>query len=107
MIPNDPLVWRKDLNPDTKRKVRDFFLAYGNDSGADAAREKAIMLKLTTAGFKGSDDRQLIPIRQLELFKDKTKIENDTAMSAADKTAKLEEINRKLAQLNTQLAAKQ
>ncbi|NDB76736.1 MAG: phosphonate ABC transporter substrate-binding protein, partial [Verrucomicrobia bacterium] len=35
----------------------------------------------------------------------KTKIENDTAMSAADKTAKLEEINRKLAQLNTQLAA--
>jgi phosphonate transport system substrate-binding protein len=106
LIPNDPLVWRKDLAPDTKKKVRDFFLAYGNDSGPDAAREKAIVLKLTTAGFKASDDRQLIPIRQLELFKDKTKIENDTAMSAADKTAKLEEINRKLAQLNTQLAAK-
>ena len=74
-------------------------------AGADAAREKAIMLKITTAGFQASDDRQLLPIRQLELFKDKTKIENDTAMSAADKTAKLEEINRKLAQLNTQLAA--
>ena len=105
LIPSDPLVWRKDLAPEVKKKVRDFILTYG--TGPDAAREKAIMLKLTTAGFKASDDRQLIPIRQLELFKDKTKIENDTAMSAADKTAKLDEINRKLAQLNTQLAAKQ
>ncbi len=104
LIPSDPLVWRKDLAPELKKKVRDFILAYG--SGADAAREKAIMLKLTTAGFKASDDRQLIPIRQLELFKDKIKIENNTAMGAADKTAKLDEINRKLALLNTQLAAK-
>lgn len=105
LIPSDPLVWRKDLAPEVKKKVRDFILTYG--TGPDAAREKAIMLKLTTAGFKASDDRQLIPIRQLELFKDKTKIENDAAMSAADKAAKLDEINRKLAQLNTQLAAKQ
>ena len=105
LIPNDPLVWRKDLAPELKKKVRDFFLTYG--TGADAAREKAIMLKLTTAGFQAANDRQLIPIRQLELFKDKTKIENDAAMSAADKAAKLDEINRKLAQLNTQLAAKQ
>ena len=103
LIPNDPLVWRKDLSPETKKKVRDFILTYG--TGAEAAREKAIMLKITTAGFQASDDRQLLPIRQLELFRAKTTLENDTAMSAADKTAKLEEINRKLAQLNTQLAA--
>ena len=105
LIPNDPLVWRKDLAPELKKKVRDFILAYG--TGPDATREKAVLLKLTTAGFKASDDRQLIPMRQLELFKDKTRLENDTTMSAADRTAKLDEINRKLAQLNTQLAQKQ
>lgn len=105
LIPNDPLVWRKDLAPELKKKLRDFILAYG--TGTDGAREKAIMLKLTTAGFKASDDRQLIPIRQLELFKDKTRLENDTAMNAAEKSAKLDEINRKLAQLNTQMAARQ
>lgn len=104
LIPSDPLVWRKDLAPEVKKKVRDFILTYG--TGGDAAREKAIMLKLTTAGFKASDDRQLLPIRQLELFKDKTKIENDTAMSATDKTTRLDAINRKLALLNTQLATK-
>ena len=48
----------------------------------------------------------MLPIRQLELFKDKVKLENDTAMNAAERTAKLDEINRKLAQLNTQLAAR-
>ncbi len=105
LIPNDPLVWRRDLAPELKKKIRDFILAYG--AGADAAREKTVLLNLTTAGFKASDDRQLIPMRQLELFKVKTRIESDTAMSAADKSAKLDEINRKLAQLNTQLAQKQ
>jgi phosphonate transport system substrate-binding protein len=105
LIPNDPLVWRKDLAPELKKKVRDFILAYG--SGKDAEREKAIMKKITTAGFKASDDRQLLPIRQLELFKNKTKLENDTAMNPSEKAAKIEEINRALAQLNTQLAARQ
>ena len=103
LIPADPLVWRKDLPADVKQKVRDFVLTYG--AGPNGKREVDIMHKITTAGFKASDDRQLVPIRQLELFKDKTKIENDTAMNATDKAAKLDEINRKLAQLNTQLAA--
>jgi len=104
LIPNDPLVWRKDLPADVKAKVKTFFTTYG--TGADAAREKEVLKKLTTAGFKPSDDRQLIPIRQLELFKDKVKLEADTAMNAAERTAKLAEINRKLAELNTQVAAK-
>ena len=64
------------------------------------------MLKITTDGFRASDDRQLIPIRQLELFRDKTRLENDTAMAPAEKAAKIDEINRKLAVLNTQTAAR-
>ncbi len=104
LIPNDPLVWRKDLAPEVKKKVRDFILTYG--TGADAEREKAVMLKVTTAGFRASDDQQLLPIRQLELFKDKVKLENDTVMNATERAAKLDEVNRKLAQLNTQLVAR-
>ena len=100
LIPNDPLVWRKDLSPELKKKVRDFFLSYG--TGPDAAREKANMVKITTNGFKASDDKQLIPIRQLELFKDKTKLESDTAMKPAERDAKIAEINRKLAGLQSQ-----
>jgi phosphonate transport system substrate-binding protein len=51
------------------------------------------------AGFKASTDAQLIPIRQLELFKDRRKFEGDANMSEADKKAKLAEIDAKLADL--------
>ena len=51
------------------------------------------------AGFKASTDAQLIPIRQLELFKDRLKFENDANMSAAEKQTKLAEIDAKLAVL--------
>ena len=104
LIPNDPLVWRKDLPEEAKARVRTFFTAYG--TGSDAAREKEILKKLTTAGFRASDNRQLAPIRQLELYRDKIKLEADTAMNPAERTAKLDEINRKLAELGTQVAAK-
>jgi phosphonate transport system substrate-binding protein len=95
LIPRDPLVWRKDLPPDVKKKVQDFVTAYGKDE-----REKEILKNMyRLAGFKASTDAQLIPIRQLELFKDRKKAEADENMNAADKKAKLDEIDAKLAVL--------
>ena len=49
--------------------------------------------------------RQLLPTRQLELFRDKRKFEADTTLSAAERDAKTAEIDRKLADLNQQMAA--
>jgi len=103
LIPADPMVWRADLDSATKAKIRDFLLAYG--TGADAAREQQILNKLNYKGFSESSNSQLIPIRQLELFKQKTKLESDTTLSAEQKQAKLEEINKKLSDLNQQIAA--
>jgi phosphonate transport system substrate-binding protein len=98
LIASDPLVWRKDLSPELKKKVRDFFATYGQ-TGPDAAREKALLAKLTLGGFKESSNAQLKPIRQLELFKEKTKIEADTAMNEDEKKAKLADIARKLSDI--------
>ena len=98
LIPRDPLVWRKDLPDDTKKKVKDFIIGYGKD-----AREKEILKGMQQiAGFKESTDAQLIPIRQLELAKDKRAVEGDTTLSAADKAAKLKAIDEKLAALSKQ-----
>ena len=95
LIPRDPLVWRKDLPADIKKKVQDFVLAYGKD-----AREKEILKNMyRLAGFKASTDAQLLPIRQLELFKDRKKFEADANMSDADRKTKLAEIDGKLAEL--------
>jgi len=100
LIPSDPLLWRKDLDAETKKKVRDFFLAYGKD-----AREKEILKTLTYGGFVPSDNSQLVPIRQIELVRERTKIENDANMAADEKTKKLQDIDARLAELGKQLAA--
>lgn len=99
LIPRDPLVWRKDLPADVKKKVLDFTVGYGKNE-----REKEILKNMyRLAGFKPSSDAQLLPIRQLELFKDRSKFENDANMSATDKQAKLAEIDAKLAELAKQM----
>lgn len=98
LIASDPLVWRKDLPPDVKAKIKDFFLAYGK-SGPDAAREKALLNKLTLGGFQDSSNAQLKPVRQLELFKEKIKLEADANLQTDDKKTRLDDISRKLSEL--------
>jgi phosphonate transport system substrate-binding protein len=99
LIPRDPLVYRKDLPADLKKKIQDFTVGYGKDD-----REKEILKNLyRLKGFKASTNAQLLPIRQLELFKDRKKFEGDANMSEADRKAKLAEIDGKLAELARQI----
>jgi phosphonate transport system substrate-binding protein len=96
LIPLDPLVMRKDLPEGTKQKLKDFFYSYGKGS----QQEKDALMKLSKlSAFKPSTNAQLIPIRQLELFKDRNKFEADASMAAAEKQVKIAEIDKKLAEL--------
>ena len=95
LIPNDPLVWRKDLDAGVKAKLKTFLLSYGK---TDA--DKAVLKNIYNySGFKESTNEQLIPIRQLELFKDRSKIENDQQYSAEEKAQRIADIDKKLAAL--------
>jgi phosphonate transport system substrate-binding protein len=100
LIASDPLVWRKDLDEATKQKVREFFLSYGRD-----AREKEVLKTLTFAGFVPSNNNQLLPIRQLELARERGKVEGDANMAADEKAKRLTEIDDKLSELSRQLAS--
>lgn len=100
LIAADPFMWRTDLDAEAKKRIKGFLLGYGKDE-----HEKAIMKKLGWGPFKESSNAQLLPTRQLELFKVKNKLESDTAMSADEKNKKLDEINKKLAELSKQMAA--
>lgn len=92
LIPRDPLVWRKDLSDDTKKKIKTFIIGYGKDE-----REKAILKGMQQiAGFKESSDMQLVPIRQLELAKDRNAAVSDTTLSDAERATKLKAIDAKL-----------
>jgi phosphonate transport system substrate-binding protein len=100
LIASDPLVWRKDLDDAAKQKVREFFLGYGRD-----AREKEVLKTLTFAGFVPSNNNQLLPIRQLELARERGKVEGDANMAADEKAKRLNDIDDKLSELSRQLAS--
>ncbi|NMK49100.1 phosphonate ABC transporter substrate-binding protein [Achromobacter sp. Bel] len=105
LIPADPLVMRTDLPADLKARVRDFFVNYGK--GKDAERELANLKALTYQGFRASDNQQLVPIRQIELAREKAKIEADTTLGQAEKQKQLTELDGKLASLGQPASAKQ
>jgi phosphonate transport system substrate-binding protein len=66
VLPEDPIIWRKDLDPVIKEKLRQFFLTYGQGDGADAVRERGYMAKVNVGGFKPADDTHLLPVREME-----------------------------------------
>jgi phosphonate transport system substrate-binding protein len=108
IIPLDPLVWRKDLDPAVKTKLYTFLLSYGRYGSADEVKsQKQILANLVWSPFNPSSDRQLIPIRKLEANKDLMKVQADDKLSAADKAAKVAELKAKIAkveQMEKQLA---
>jgi phosphonate transport system substrate-binding protein len=96
LIPSDPFVWRKDLDQQTKDKIRKFVLEYAKNNPA----EKEVLKNIYNyAGFRASTDAQLNPIRQLELFKDRRKVEADASLTEADKKKKLADIDVDLAKV--------
>jgi phosphonate transport system substrate-binding protein len=66
LIPEDPMIWRKDLDPALKAKLDKFFFSYGVGDGPEAERQRAILAKIQTAPFKRADDTHLLPVREME-----------------------------------------
>ncbi|WP_374573623.1 phosphate/phosphite/phosphonate ABC transporter substrate-binding protein [Phenylobacterium sp.] len=66
LLPEDPIIWRKDLDPAMKEKLRQFFLTYAEGEGAEAQRQRDLLAKLSIGGFRPSDDNHLLPVREME-----------------------------------------
>ncbi|MGA0424325.1 phosphonate ABC transporter substrate-binding protein [Escherichia coli] len=95
LIPGDPIVWRKNLSETTKD--RDLRLLYelrknaGRESGAGTPG---------WAPFRASSDLQLVPIRQLALFKEMQGVKSNKGLNEQDKLAKTTEIQAQLDDLD-------
>ncbi|WGM41062.1 phosphate/phosphite/phosphonate ABC transporter substrate-binding protein [Caulobacter sp. NIBR1757] len=66
VLPEDPIIWRKDLDPAVKEKVRQFFLTYGQGDTPAAAKQRENMKKLSIGGFKPADATHLLFVRKME-----------------------------------------
>ena len=65
-LPEDPIVWRQDLDPKIKAKLRQFFMAYGKGTSPEAARQREQLAKISIGGFKPADNTHLLPVREME-----------------------------------------
>jgi phosphonate transport system substrate-binding protein len=65
-IPEDPIVWRKDLDPALKQKIAGFLFGYGVGDTPEAVRQRAILERIQTRPFVRADDSHLIPVREME-----------------------------------------
>jgi phosphonate transport system substrate-binding protein len=100
IIPLDPIMWRKDIDPAIKTKLYTFLLSYGRLGSEDeikAARE--ILGNLLWSPFNPSSDRQLIPIRKLEANKDLMKVQGDDKLSDAEKQEKVAKFKAELTRI--------
>src|SRR5690606_25729844 len=100
LIPSDPIVWRKNLPEATKKKIHDFFIHYGANQ-----QELAVLAGLQWGKFRVSDNDQLLPIRQLELFKERSQVSADSTLSDSEKQTRIAAIDASLEELAARMAA--
>lgn len=65
-IPEDPLVRRKDIDPETWAKIEAFMFSYGVGEGPEAERQRKILAQIQTKPFARTDDSHLLPVREME-----------------------------------------
>jgi phosphonate transport system substrate-binding protein len=65
-MPGIPVVWRKDLDPSVKEKLRAFVLGYGKAPGGEGERQRAFLASIGIAAFTPADDDHLLPVREME-----------------------------------------
>jgi phosphonate transport system substrate-binding protein len=105
LIPDNPLMWRKDLDPAVKTKIYTFLMSYGRIGAPDellAAR--TVLANLLWSPLLPASDDHLLPIRILEASKTIMKIKDDDKLPASDKAAKLAALEAEVKQYQEQSA---
>jgi phosphonate ABC transporter ATP-binding protein len=81
-LPEDPIVWRTDLDPVKKKKIKDFFTNYGRQGDkAQQDRERAILASLSFGLFQPATNDHLLPVREMQATEDlmQAQLANDAA----------------------------
>jgi phosphonate transport system substrate-binding protein len=102
VIPLDPIVWRKDLDPAVKTKLYTFILGYGRlGTPEEIAAARAVLANLLWSPFTPSSNAQLLPTRKLEANRNLTRVQGDDRLSAAEKAKQTAAIEAELAGIET------
>ncbi len=98
LIPDNPIVWRTDISDETKTAIKAFFDAYG-----DEAAELEVLHGMDLSKFKPSNNDQLLPIRQLDLFKQRTAIMGNEKLSSGQKEEQVAPLDAELEKISLRM----
>jgi len=97
MIQNDPLLWRKDLDPDVKARLMYFFMTYGRvGKPEEVKRERDILKALEWDPFMPSSDAHLYFVEDLQARDDLMRAKNDKTLSATERAAAIKTAQAKI-----------
>ena len=96
LIPSDPVVYRKDMSKEMKSKIKAFFLGYGRFGKVEEARDVLRNISDGQGMFMESNNTQLYPIRQLNLFKNRLRVEANAGLGAQERAKRLAKIDKEL-----------
>jgi phosphonate transport system substrate-binding protein len=97
MIQNDPLLWRRDLDPDVKARLMMFFMSYGRiGPPEEVKRERDILKALQWDPFMPSSDAHLYFVRDLQARDDLQRAKNDKTLSPAERDAAMKAAQAKI-----------
>ncbi|MFT3998006.1 MAG: phosphate/phosphite/phosphonate ABC transporter substrate-binding protein [Asticcacaulis sp.] len=101
-LPEDPIVFRKDLDPATKEKIRSFFLSYGTGTDAEGQRQLRVLNNLLFGVFKPADNSHLLPVREMEAAEALIRAQNEGSAEGIKKAeTELKAISKEAAQART------
>jgi phosphonate transport system permease protein len=66
-LPESAIVFRTDLAPEIKAKLRQFFTTYGHAPGPEGDRQRAVLKKLKYSAFAPANNHYLKPVIDMEL----------------------------------------
>ncbi|CAN5217711.1 phosphate/phosphite/phosphonate ABC transporter substrate-binding protein [soil metagenome] len=99
-LPEDPMVWRKALDPKTKAALSAAILSYGSAPGAQGEHERKVLTDLNFGPFKPATNDHLLRVREMEatLGAAEAKRSGDAEKAAAF-GAELKAVHDRLAQV--------
>ncbi|MDK2124894.1 phosphate/phosphite/phosphonate ABC transporter substrate-binding protein [Parachitinimonas caeni] len=98
-IPADPVLYRRDLDDETKKAIEQLIFSYGK-----ASREREMLKEARgIIGFKRSSNKQLSRIADVLLFQEQQLVMNNERMADADKFKRSVDITRKFSDLQKYL----
>jgi phosphonate transport system substrate-binding protein len=101
IIPLDPIVWRKDLDPSVKAKLYTFLLSYGRIGTPEEIKTaRELIANMIWSPLRPSSDNQLLPMRKLEASRDLLKVQSDPKLSDEEKKKQSADIQAQLVKLD-------